>query len=101
MAVEKRGENYYYYKKEREGNRVVLKYYGKGEIASLIAALDEIERQEKLEKAEIQRRNKDEQTKIDRDLSNIEQEIKKLTENVLLKIGFYKTKSREWRLKKK
>ena len=101
MALEKRNGNYYYYKKEREGNRVVSKYYGKGELAFLIAQMDEIERQENLEKAGIQRRNKDEQTKIDRDLSNIEQEIKKLTENVLLNIGFYKTKSREWRLKKK
>ena len=101
MALEERGGNYYYYRKERDGKRVISKYYGKGELASLIAQMDEIERQEKLEKAEIQRRNKDEQTKIDRELSNLEQEIKKLTENVLLNLGFYKTRSREWRLKKR
>ncbi len=36
MALEERNGNYYYYKKERDGNRVVSKYYGKGELANLI-----------------------------------------------------------------
>ncbi len=98
MALEERNGNYYYYRKEREGNRVVSKYYGKGELASLVAQMDEIERQEK---AELQRKSREKQEKIDCDLSNLEQKIKELTENVLLNLGFYKTRSREWRLKKK
>ncbi len=57
MALEERKGNYYYYKKERIGNRVVSKYYGKGELAGLIAQYDEIEREEKAEKAELQRKN--------------------------------------------
>jgi len=101
MALEKRNGNYYYYKKERDGTRVVSKYYGKGDLAFLIAQMDEIERQEKLEKAELQRKNKEKIEEIDRELSNLEREIKKLTENVLLNLGFYKTRSREWRLKKR
>ena len=101
MALEERNGNYYYYKKEREGNRVISKYYGKGELAFLVAQMDEIERYEKAEKAELQKKNKEEIEKIDRELSNLEREIKKLTENVLLNLGFYKTRSREWRLKKK
>lgn len=101
MALEERNGNYYYYKKERDGNRVVSKYYGKGKLASLVAQMDEIERYEKAEKAELQRKNKEQIEKIDRELSNLEQEIKKLTENVLSNLGFYKTRSREWRLKKR
>ncbi len=101
MALEKRNGNYYYYKKERDGNRVVSKYYGKGELACLVAQMDEIERYEKAEKAELQRKNKEEIEKIDRELSNLGQEIRKLIENVLLNLGFYKTRSREWRLKKR
>jgi hypothetical protein len=101
MALEKRGGNYYYYKKERRGNRVVSKYYGKGELACLVVQMDKIERYEKAEEAELQRKNREEIEKNDCELSNLEREIKKLTENVLLKIGFYKTRSREWRLKKK
>ena len=99
MALEERNGNYYYYKKERDGNRVVSKYYGKGELASLVAQMDEIERQEKLEKAEIQRRNKDEQTKIDRELFELEQKTKSLISEVLKSKGFYQTTSREWRIK--
>jgi hypothetical protein len=101
MALEERNGNYYYYKKEREGNRVFSKYYGKGELAALIDQLDEIERYEKAEKADLQRKSREKQEKIDRELSNLEQKIKGLTESVLSNLGFYKTKSREWRLKKK
>lgn len=101
MALEERNGNYYYYRKERERNRVVSKYYGKGELACLVAQMDKIERQEKSEKSELQRKSREKQEKIDRELSNLEQKIKELTENVLLNLGFYKTKSREWRLKKK
>ena len=101
MALEERGGNYYYYRKEREGNRVISKYYGKGELASLIAQMDEIERYEKAEKAEEQRKNREKDEKIDRELLLLESEIKRLTENVLLNLGFYKTKSREWRIKGK
>ncbi len=86
---------------KRDGNRVVSKYYGKGELACLVAQMDEIERYEKAEKAELQRKNKEEIEKIDRELSNLGQEIRKLIENVLLNLGFYKTRSREWRLKKR
>ncbi len=101
MALEERNGNYYYYKKERDGNRVVSKYYGKGELAFLVAQMDEIERYEKVEKAELQRKNREKIEEIDRELSNLEREIKSLTENVLLNLGFYKTRSREWRLKKR
>jgi hypothetical protein len=63
--------------------------------------MDEIERDGKAEKAEEQRKNREKDEKIDRDLLLLESEIKKLTENVLLSRGFYKTKSREWRMKGK
>ncbi len=101
MALEERNGNYYYYKKEREGNRVVSKYYGKGELAFLVAQMDGFERQEKAEKAELQRKNRETQAKIDNELSFLENEIKKLTETALLNLGFYKTQSREWRFKRK
>jgi len=100
MALEKRNGNYYYYKKERDGNRVVSKYYGKGELAFLIAQMDEIKRQEKRHEAEVTRKRREEDQKIDCDLLLLESEIKKLTKTFLLNLGFHKTKSREWRLKK-
>ena len=100
MALEKRGGNYYYYKKERDGNRVISKYYGKGELANLIAQFDEIERHEKAEKAEIQRKSRETQTKIDLELTELEQKTKYLVSEFLKSKGFYQTTSREWRIKR-
>ncbi len=101
MALEKRGGNYYYYKKERDGNRVISKYYGKGELASLVAQMDEIEREKKHFETLENLRFKQETEAIDREIDLFESEVADLTTKTLLALGFYKTKSREWRLKAK
>ncbi len=92
MALEERNGNYYYYKKEREGNRVVSKYYGKGELANLIAQMDEIERQEKLEKTEIDREIRQKLEEIDCDLANFEEKTKSLLEAALVEKRFLPNK---------
>ncbi len=99
MAFEERNGNYYYYKKERDGKRVISRYCGKGEIALLIAQMDEMERGEKAEKVEIHRKNREKDAKIDNELTELEQNTKSLVKNFLINKGFYQTKSREWRLK--
>jgi len=99
MAFENRSGNRYYYRKRRDGNRVISEYVGKGEIAFLIAQMDKIERQEKETEATKQRNNKEKLQKIDRELSTFEQKTKSLLEAVLIERGFYRTKSREWRIK--
>ena len=43
MAFENRHGNSYYYRKKRDGNRVISEYLGCGELAYLIAQFDEIE----------------------------------------------------------
>lgn len=99
MALEERNGNYYYYKKEREGNHVVSKYYGKGELASLVSQLDEIEREEKAEKAELHRKNREREAKIDNELLELERKTRSLINEFLISKGFYQTTSREWRIK--
>lgn len=99
MALEERNGNYYYYKKEREGNRVVSKYYGKGELASLVAQMDEMEREEKRFKTLQNLRNRQKIEEIDKEIDLFEGKVKEITVDLLLSLGFYKTKSREWRLK--
>ncbi|PYS99100.1 MAG: hypothetical protein DMF63_13605 [Acidobacteria bacterium] len=47
MGLERRGNNYYYYRKERVGSRVVSTYEGKGSVAQLIARLEELRKEEK------------------------------------------------------
>jgi hypothetical protein len=101
MALEKRARNYYYYKKERDGKRVVSKYYGRGELAFLVAQMDEIEREEKEIKTLEYLRFRQETEAIDREIDFYESKVKEIMMETLLSMGFYKTKSREWRLKAK
>ena len=101
MALEERNGNYYYYKKERDGKRVVSKYYGKGELPSLVAQLDEIEREEKYHEALENLKFKQETEAIDREIALYESQVKEITADALLSLGFYKTNSREWRFKAK
>lgn len=101
MALEKRGGNYYYYKKEREGNRVISKYYGKSDLASLVSLMDDLERDAKEYETEKHKENVRKIEEIDRELSEIELKTKSLVESVLVERGFYKTSSREWRIKTK
>jgi hypothetical protein len=101
MALEERNGNYYYYKKERDGKRVVSKYYGKGELASLVAQLDKIELREKKIKILENIRFKQETQEIDREIDLYENKVKEIITQTLVSLGFHKTKSREWRLKAK
>jgi len=39
MGWEQRGNNHYYYRKERDGSRVKSTYYGRGEIAKMISQI--------------------------------------------------------------
>lgn len=101
MAIEERNGNYYYYKKEREGKRVISKYYGRGELADLLAQMDEFGREHKrLETCE-NLRFKQQTAEIDREIDLFESKVADLITETLLSLGFYKTKSREWRLKAK
>lgn len=99
MAWETRGNNTYYYKKERRGNRVVSTYYGKGEFADLIASFDEIEQR----KTEIERQKELEiKEKLDEkslEIEQIHQKNAELVEIVLRLLGFHKYKG-QWRKKR-
>ena len=79
MALEKRNGHYYYYKKERDGKRVISKYYGKGELVSLLAQMDEFRRADKrlktLENLILNR----EAEAFDREIDLYKNKVKKIT----------------------
>ncbi|MEJ7861725.1 MAG: hypothetical protein WKF90_08815 [Pyrinomonadaceae bacterium] len=64
MAYEKRGNSFYYYQKEREGNRVVSKYIGKGKVASLIAQMDELKADNKEYKRFMEQQQREKSRKV-------------------------------------
>lgn len=101
MAYENRKGHSYFYRKERDGKRVKSRYIGKGELADLLSQWDEIGKDEREYEAIKQRKNREKIAEIDRKLDEIEQKTSDFIENFLINNGFYKTKSREWRLKAK
>ncbi len=101
MAWESRGNRDYYYRKEWINGKCVSSYVGASELAGLLAQLDLIDRAEKEIEAETQRKSREEIAEIDNDLDDLEQKTKNLVESFLIERGFYKTSSREWRLKAK
>jgi hypothetical protein len=100
MGWEQRGNNSYYYKKEREGSRVKSTYVGCGEMAHMISKFEansaELERllraKELIELQELQRI----EAAIDRALELVQL----FTEASLLTAGFH-THHRQWRRKRK
>lgn len=99
MAFEIRNGNSYYYRKKREGNRVISEYIGCGEVAYLIAQFDEIER---LERDSERQKESEIRAKLSEKSLEIEQlhkENAKLIELVLNSLGFHQHK-RQWRKKR-
>ncbi len=99
MAWESRGNRDYYYRKEWIDGKCVSSYVGAGELAELLAQLDRITQAEKEIEAEKQRESREKEAEIDRNLNEVERKTRNLVESFLIERGFYKTSSREWRIK--
>jgi hypothetical protein len=96
MGWEQRGNNSYYYKKEREGSRVKSVYVGRGEIAHMVAQLQSssplLERFARTMKSPQQVQ----QEKAEAALEQASDLIELITEASLLAAGFH-THKRQWR----
>lgn len=85
--------------KEREGGRVSSKYLGSGELADLLSGFDQFDQLKNRIEAEKQRKERQSFERIDQRINEFEAQVKDLVENFLIEKGFYKTSSRQWRLK--
>ena len=99
MGWEQRGNNRYYYKKEREGSRVKSVYVGRGEIAHMIADLQSssplLERIARTIKSPDVLKSE----KADDTLKQASDLIQLITQATLLTAGFH-THKRQWRKKR-
>jgi hypothetical protein len=95
MTWEQRGNRRYYYRKCRQGGRVVSEYVGAGELAGAAAALDALERE--IRRAERQRRAQ--LRALDAQIAQVCDLIRALTDAVLL-INDYHTHKGQWRKKR-
>ncbi len=99
MAMESRGGHQYYYRKRRVNGRVVSEYVGKGELAALLAKLDNQERRARERKRKADARQRAEDAAIDKRLAELEHSIRTITGAVLIAEGYHMHKG-QWRRKR-
>ena len=99
MAWEDRNGNPYYYRKRREGKRVVSEYVGPGLIGQMAAELDAEDRLERgCARANLVKQ-RTETKAIDQQVRDVESQIRTLTRAFLLAAGYHPHK-RQWRKKR-
>jgi len=99
MGWEQRGNNRYFYRKEREGSRVKSVYVGRGEVAQMVSKFQSSSAE--LEKL-MQAKKAIEANKLERVESALDRAIELaqlFTEAELLTAGFH-THRRQWRRKR-
>src|SRR5688572_2080240 len=96
MGWEQRGNNRYYYRKERDGSRVKSTYVGRGEIAHMVA---QIQSSSPLLKRVARSLRSPDQIKLEKAEAALKQTnelIGLITQATLLSAGFH-THKRQWR----
>jgi hypothetical protein len=96
MGWERRGNNQYYYRKEREGSRVKSVYVGRGEIAHMIS---QIQSNSPLLDRLASLTNSSEAIKLEKTNAALKRSsdlVRLITQATLLSAGFH-THKRQWR----
>ncbi len=103
MGLERRGNGLYFYRKRRDGNRVVSEYCGAGELANCFYILD----QQKQEEAWLEKENKRQSFEAEKQSQDeIDQLVESFCgeaeafEDALFLINGYHKHSRQWRRKR-
>jgi len=96
MGWEKRGHHLYYYRKRREGKRVISEYVGRGELAEATATLDALDRHEQEDERAALRDEREAQRAVDQAIDTAGELVRALTHTVLLASGYHKHKG-QWR----
>ncbi|MDQ3256487.1 MAG: hypothetical protein M3R15_21800 [Acidobacteriota bacterium] len=99
MAWEDRNGRSYYYRKERDGDRVRSIYVGSNETASLIAQLEEMRRDEQEEGRILARMDRERWHEQEAELDSLGEMMDAVATGVLLAVGYH-THKRQWRLKR-
>jgi hypothetical protein len=96
MAWEDRNGSMYYYRKRREGNRVVSEYMGGGLSGQFAEILDMEDRQEVERKRRELNKQKRQAAPIDNKVDEIEEYTRNITQAYLLLAGYHTHKG-QWR----
>ena len=96
MAWETRGSGRYYYRKERQGDRVISEYVGTGSLAQMIANLDETSRRELEHERQVLAKEQAAEMVMDRDIDHSGDIVRVMTHASLLVKGYHTHKG-QWR----
>jgi hypothetical protein len=101
MGVEARHKSgqLYFYKKRREGNRVISEYVGGGQLVVLAEGQAQIERERKEREREEVHAARMSMAEIDQQLDSFSRMVDSLMEAHLVALGFHQHK-RQWRKKR-
>ena len=96
MAWENRNGRQYYYRKRREGRRLVSEYLGAGEFAVLLAGMDELDQEEEQAKRRAKRLELSQWLALDREINQALDLCSGLASAALLIAGLHTHKG-QWR----
>jgi len=99
MGWERRGGGIYYYRKRREGDRVVSEYVGSGPLAELASTLDELTREKQSLQREQMQREREAIRAVDAHVQDVCTVIRAFTYGALLEAGYH-THRGQWRKKR-
>jgi len=93
-------ERGYYYRARKVGGRVVREYFGRGEIAELIAALDAADRGDRQDRAKRLRAFRADLVRLDEQARAADEALGVVAQAALLAAGCRQHKRGEWRRKR-
>lgn len=99
MGIETRKGKLYYYKKRREGERVVSEYVGSGEVVQLADRMAALECERKQEQRESLRSQQTSMDRINSMVDSYSEMVDRVVEAHLLALGYHKH-NRQWRLRR-
>jgi hypothetical protein len=90
----------YYYRSERQGGRVKTTYVGGGILGSLVARLEQSDRQERQLQRKQQRAEREESDNLERVVSEWFSDVQRIADAAMIAAGFHKHKG-QWRRKRR
>ena len=96
MAWEERKGNRYYYRKQRNGDRVVSKYMSGGSLGELFAMEDEIDREVQELEREAEREEREAQQALDKQIDEVIDLVRLLADAAMIEAGYHRHKG-QWR----
>lgn len=93
----RKGGGSYYTRSKREGGRVIREYVGSGEVAQLIAQMDEVEQEQRTTQRELARIRRGESDTLDTLAREFYDQVEAVLRATLTEAGYHRHARGAWR----